>query len=632
MTRILLFCLGLLSLCGPVFADERILAYHSDVQVFVDGSLEVTETIRVRAAGQEIKRGIYRDFPTDYRDRFGNRVRVDFAVAGVTRDGVAEPWHTAAHGSGVRVYIGREDIFLAPGEYRYALTYRTNRQLGFFADHDELYWNVTGNDWAFPIDAASCAVRLPATIPAGELRPEAYTGPRGANGVDYQAGIGSDGIVTFAATRPLSKGEGLTVVVAWPKGHVTAPSRQQEMAWLLHDNRSWVVALAGTLLLLGYYLLAWVLVGRDPEAGVILVRYEPPAGVSPAAARFVREMGYDHKAFAAALVNLAVKGAVEIREEDGVFTITRTGRPPDTLAPGEKVLLKELLGSSIALEQRNHATIRRALKAHEEALRLSHEKIHFLRNRGWLFPGIVASLALFLGVVFTLESPDRMAGGAFMSVWLTFWSIGVYALGTKVWLAWRTADSALRVIAAGVVTLFALPFFGAEVAVLYFLGTQVAPALPAVILAAIGINVLFHQLLKAPTRAGRQLLDQLAGFRHYLEVAEQDEMNFRHPPQKTPELFEKYLPYALALEVEQQWAERFAGVIAGLGGAEGHYQPSWYHGSRWSGTRHGGFATALGSSLSSAVASSSAAPGSSSGSGGGGSSGGGGGGGGGGGW
>lgn len=633
MKRLWLLLLLLAGLGTPALADERILSFHSDIQVNADGSMQVVETIRVRAEGQEIKRGIYRDFPTDYRDRFGNRVRVDFAVVGANRDGVTEAWHSTRQGEGVRVYLGQQDVYLDPGEYLYALTYRTNRQLGFFADHDELYWNVTGNDWAFPIDAASCTVRLPDVIPAGALTPEAYTGPRGDQGTDYRAEVGADGAVQFAATRPFELGEGLTIVVAWPKGYIAEPTRQEQAVHLLRDNRGWVIGLLGMALLLGYYLVAWVLVGRDPEAGVIIVRYEPPTGISPASARIVREMGYDHKTFVAALVNLAVKGAVEISEEDDKYTLTRTGHYPENLAPGEKVLLKELLGGgSLKLEKSNHATIGKALKAHEAALRLNNEKRYFLTNRRWLFPGIAASMLVFAAVVFTLDDPGRMATGAFLSFWLTLWSIGVFALGTKVWLAWRSVDSIPDVIGALFISLFALPFVGAEVAALVVLGTEVTPALPVVIVAAIVINGLFHQLLKAPTRAGRQLLDQMEGFRQYLEVAERDEMNFRNPPERTPQLFERYLPFALALDVEQRWTERFAEIFARLQDGGGQYQPVWYHGSHWSTHDLGGFSDALGSSLGAAVASSATAPGSSSGSGGGGSSGGGGGGGGGGGW
>jgi uncharacterized membrane protein YgcG len=632
----LLLLLLLLGTLSHALAEERILDYHSDIEVIANGALQVTETIRVHSEKRQIKRGIYRDFPTVYRDRFGNHVQVGFEVVDVKRDGRTEDWHTQSIKDGVRVYIGNKDVYLDSGDYTYQLSYRTNRQLGFFADHDELYWNVTGNFWSFPIDAASARVVLPPGIPRERLVPEAYTGPRGAQGQDYRANIDYDGSVHFAATRVLSKGEGLTIVVAWPKGYVVEPTRSEKVNAFFHDNRSWVVLLAGLCVLLVYYLLAWVMVGRDPQAGVIITRYEPPPGVSPAAARFVERMGYDHKAFAAALVNLAVKGLVEITEVDDEYTLKRTAKDPDNLSAGEKVILKHLFrkqkGASITLEQGQHATIRKALKAHEAALRYNSEKLYFLRNRAWLVPGIIASLMLFAVVVYSLPNQEIKISGLFLSIWLSFWTLGVFALGNKVWHAWRTIHSPAETIGAIFITLFSIPFFAAEVFVFIMLGAQISAAIPVVLLSAIAINILFHYLLKAPTRAGRQLLDQLAGFREFLDVAEREEMNFRNPPEKTPELFERYLPYALALGVEQQWMERFAGLFLRLEATGEQYQPGWYHGQNWQLHDFGSFSHSIGDSLGSAVASSSAAPGSSSGMGGGGSSGGGGGGGGGGGW
>ena len=238
----------------------------------------------------------------------------------------------------------------------------------------------------------------------------------------------------------------------------------------------------------------------------------------------------------------------------------------------------------------------------------------------------------FGAVIAALPDGGMMASGAFLCFWLTGWTLGVVMLGRQVWSAWRRADSALTMLGALFVTAFATPFFAAEVIVIGMLGHQVSPALPVVLIGGVAGCVLFYRLLKAPTRAGRRLLDQIAGFRDYLQVAERDEMNFRNPPDKTPELFERYLPYALALGVEQPWAERFAGLLQRLENQGEVYRPGWYHGSRWSGQGIGDFSRSLGSSLGAAVASSASAPGSSSGSGGGGSSGGGGGGGGGGGW
>jgi len=175
-------------------------------------------------------------------------------------------------------------------------------------------------------------------------------------------------------------------------------------------------------------------------------------------------------------------------------------------------------------------------------------------------------------------------------------------------------------------SLFSVPFLTGEVAGLNFFGMQAGLPPTFVFLGMILMNALFYELLKAPTRIGRQVLDEIEGFRVYLSVAEEDRLNFIHPPEETPELFEKFLPYAMALGVENEWGERFAGILNRAG-----YKPGWYAGPHWSHMHPGGFASGLSSGISSSVSSASAAPGSSSGTSGG-SSGGGGGGGGGGGW
>ena len=135
------------SLCLASFAaapagaasDERILSFRSDIEVHADATMTVTETIVVRAARNQIKRGIYREFPTTYQDRFGNTVGVGFHVLSVTRDGRTEPYHIRDASNGKRVYIGDKDVILKPGRYSYRLTYTTDQQLGFFEDFDELY-------------------------------------------------------------------------------------------------------------------------------------------------------------------------------------------------------------------------------------------------------------------------------------------------------------------------------------------------------------------------------------------------------------------------------------------------------------------------------------------------------------
>ncbi|MGD8345904.1 MAG: DUF2207 domain-containing protein, partial [Lysobacterales bacterium] len=96
-------------LASAAVADERILDYRSDIEVHDDGWLTITETLRVQAEGQQIRRGIYRDFPTRYRDRLGNHVKVEFQPVAVLRDGASEPWHTEERSNGVRIYAGSAD-------------------------------------------------------------------------------------------------------------------------------------------------------------------------------------------------------------------------------------------------------------------------------------------------------------------------------------------------------------------------------------------------------------------------------------------------------------------------------------------------------------------------------------------
>nr|WP_305908345.1 DUF2207 domain-containing protein [Methylomarinum sp. Ch1-1]MDP4521170.1 DUF2207 domain-containing protein [Methylomarinum sp. Ch1-1] len=182
---ILFFALSLLPPTGH--ATETIHRFDSEISIHRDASMQVVETITVSAEGNQIKHGIYRDFPTDYRSPSGQRYQVGFKVLGASRDGHPEPFHITKRSNGVRIYIGAKNHYLEPGTYTYTLRYQTNRQLGFFADHDELYWNVTGHGWRFPIQKATATVHFPASMPENSVALAAYTGKTGQQGSDYLA-------------------------------------------------------------------------------------------------------------------------------------------------------------------------------------------------------------------------------------------------------------------------------------------------------------------------------------------------------------------------------------------------------------------------------------------------------------
>ena len=636
MKRILLIFLILLVLFPWIaFAEggERIISYDSFITVKPAGDMTVTETIKVAGEGMQIKHGIYRDFPTRYKDKYGNTMKVVFEFQAAQKDGKPEPWRTEERDNGVRVYIGSKDVTLKPGEYTYALTYRTDRQLGFFEKHDELYWNVTGNAWEFTIEKASATVELP---PGAEvLSTEAYTGFSGEKGTDFTTGRDNQGRAVFSTTKPLNPQEGLTIVVMWPKGFVQEPTRTEKTKAFFEDNGSAIAGAAGIVVLLIYYLLTWLMIGKDPEKGVVIPLYEAPKGFSPAAMRYVMRMGFDDEAFAAAVVNMAVKGYLTINEgENGDYTLIRKGKDDNGLSRDEMRIAQQLFcnRTSLAIKTENHATIKQAIKDHQKSLAVEYEKIYFLTNKNTLVPGLVISVIALVAIVI-LGTSKILAG--FMTIWLAGWSAGCATLVYLAFKAWRTAitDHAKRIfnfIMAFFITLFSLPFLGGEGLGLWMFST--ATSVPAVlcIFIIVLLNILFYHLMKAPTIKGRQAMDQIEGLKLYLSVAEKDRLNQLNPPEKTPEVFEKFLPYALALGVEQEWCDQFADVLA-LARAGNGYTPAWYKGSHFSAGGVAGLASGLGA-MSSSISSSSSPPGSSSGGSGGGSSGGGGGGGGGGGW
>lgn len=640
---LLLVCLCLCAI--PALAQsERILDFHSAIQVRESGSMDVVETIRVHSAGNQIRHGIYRDFPTRYADHLGYRYVVGLEVHAATRDNLPEQFRVEDRDNGKRIYLGRADFLVPQGDHAYSISYTTGRQIGFFADHDELFWNVTGNGWVFPIDQSSAVVRLPGGISPDAVHVSGYTGPQGSLAHDLTAAAADDGSYAFAATRPLGANEGLTILLAWPKGFVTPPTQEQRIRYFLEDNSEAAVAGAGLGVILGYYFVVWSLVGRDPAPGAIVTLYEPPPGLSPAGMRYLVRMSPDNKGFASAVLDMAVKGYLRIQEQSSSYMLTRTGNGRSMLTSEEQAAADTLFlnDSSILLENENHTRISDAVAALNAWLKNAEDKIYFVTNGRYMAPAVLLSIATLLWMVL-LQSPAKMFLAAFLTVWLSLWTLGVFrmvSLAVRLWksiLASGSVKPGVTLTQAVFLSIILVPFLAFEIGGLVLLGTSTSLTLVAVLLASAILHALFHYLLKAPTRAGRSVLDKIEGFKRYLTAVDGDRLSRAAPVEKTPEVFEKFLPYALALDVEQAWTEKFSSVLNGAR-ANGQnsiaYSPAWYSGSAWSDLGAGGFVGSLSGSLASAISSSSSAPGSSSGGGGGGGggSGGGGGGGGGGGW
>jgi uncharacterized membrane protein len=410
----------------------------------------------------------------------------------------------------------------------------------------------------------------------------------------------------------------------------------------IHDNRSSFAGLFGLVVLFVYYFTVWLRHGKDPAEGTIIPLYEPPDKFSPASMRFITNMGFDNKVFSAAIINMAVKGYITIREKNNDYTLIKTGADDSALSRDEKVAAARLFASSakeVKVGIANRGAFNGARVELQRSLQNSLEKIYFFTNKKYFIIGLCISFLVMIGST-VLGKKDGQPVAAFMSFWLTGWTFGVAAILMQVVSLWKSVasggkQSRLLIFRAAFLSLFAIPFVVAEIGgiVAFTLATSVFVII--VMAMMVFINILFYRLMKAPTLVGRKILDKIEGFKMYLSTAEKNRLNLLNPPDRTPELFEKYLPYAFALDVDQEWSEQFSDVMSRAYAPDTGSGPRWYSGPSWHTMGVSGFTSSLGSSLTSAVSSassSSSSPGSSSGGGGGGSSGGGGGGGGGGGW
>lgn len=550
---------------------EKINAWHTDLTVAPDGQLTVIEAINVHVEGIEFKRGIVRRLPLRFTDHNGRTHRVAYDLRSVQVFGATSPYHTATEGGDLVVYVGSEGNFLEPGDYPYTLTYTTKGQLGFFPDFDEIYWNVNGNGWAFAVDSISALIHLP---PAAQVqRTACYTGVLGSTENACRDSV-IDARTVFFTGRAMDMYEGLTVAVGFQKGVVAEPPPPTFL------ERYAIPVFGGgiTLLLLIYYAFTWVRFGRDPERPTVVPLFEPPDGLSPASVAMVMKGRYDDDHITPAMIHLAVKGHIRIEEKKEDVLLGLFSRTVYTIV--------KLKGGS-GLPREEQELLNRMFGSGRDRFTIS----------GTYDPSVQSMASAYRGALRNQWNDFLTQGNNLRFWWIPILVVIGCAIGLLVLYAnaWGDHDG------------------------LYIAGFVVAN---------IVLFLLYQYLIRRPSLEKLALRARLQGFRMYLSAAEEKQLQHFNPPTMTPEVFERYLPYAIAFGVAQVWGDRFQDLIDRALVDPG-YRTTWYSGRVMS---YGAFSHSMSSSFSSSVQSSSTPPSKSGGSGGGGSSGGGGGGGGGGGW
>ena len=570
-----------------------ITSFNSTYIVRPDRSIDVVEHIDVDF-GPLQRHGIYRDIPVRYRKVVGSglpisagKVSVGLAVESVT-DGAGHELSTKMErGDRVRIRIGDADQ-LVTGKQSYVLHYKLASGLGFFDDHDELYWQVTGTEWPVPILHATAEVTIAtpaatATLDSAGWSAWCYAGwAESSSSERCKAALVRAGEYHFESGR-LEPGEGLTLVAAFPKGVVPAPTAVEKIGAIV--AKWWPAALPIVALIFMFNL--WWRRGREPSAGSIVPVWRPPQGIPPGAAGALLDQRAGMDDVVATLLDMAVRGYVTIHE-------VQLGGPMG-LAEGNSFTAKALrtlgLGATDWELQRTDKPDGGDLTAYEESVlqgvfegtpcrRMSELHNEFYKHLPEIKKGMYGFLVekgLFP------RSPE--------SVRNRYVVIGVIFAFAGVWLAISTANF---IIGVGMV-------------------------LTAIIFLA------FANAMPAMTVEGARRWRDIKGLEEYIRRADKEQLEFSQGPERTTHLFETLLPYAVALDVSDIWVKQFATVLASS-------PPTWYTGSVPGRFDAHHFQSGLSDFRSAATKTMGSSPGSSSGSGGGGSVGGGGGGGGGGSW
>lgn len=594
--------------------QEAILDYQVEITILTDADIEVTENITVRAEGNMIQRGIYRSIPTIRPDEAGRNEPAPIKILTILRDGQPEDYHTEKTKENLTIYIGNKSHILEPGVYTYQLTYRSSNQIGYFEEYDELYWNVIGPDWAFPIHNFGVKIKLPDG--ADYLQGSCYTGRPGstASNCMISAGAGDYDVVS-RSDQGLRAGEGFTVAVAWPKGFV------EQLSASVYSF-SWINLLlygVGLIIFIFYGYRLWQEVGMDPPAVSVVPDWHPPEGLSPAEMSYVHYRKISTKAISAALVSAAIKGAIRIENKRRQFTFQRIGHP-ENLEVEERAIVDRLLPPGTDWFELKSSTYKRYESAKSDfnaALRVKLRIQDYFKHN-WKEAALGSGLLALIATVALSAGLYSLVSHWIVSSIITFLLLvaGIVAVTVPFyihkWYKW------LIIIP---VWMFSTVFFTMFYVQLWYYPSA---AFWAMFIGGLTIFLAgyYNYLIFAPTEKGQQTTSAIKGFRMYLDKSEKAMLEYFTPPEQTPELFEKMLPFAIALGVENRWGKKFKKVLDEAI-EKGTYAPIWYAGNiHQINTLHSNFQTSV----------SHAAPKSSSGSGGGGFSGGGGGGGGGGGW
>ncbi len=403
----------------PVKAEE-IKNFNTQIFINKDGTINITEKI-VYDFGFEKHHGIFRTIPFIKKNKEGKKYLLEFKeIKVVDENNNPYSFQQTKDGENLKLKIGDPNKTIT-GIHTYIISYKFLGAISYFSDHDELYWNITGNDWLVPISEASVNIFLPKGIKKDEVKTECYTGSYGSSEKNCQFYLLHDRIedgIFVKSIQVLNKGEGLTIVVGFPK-NIVAVLEPKEYKSFWETFLGKIIGLLIKIAVLFWYIILpfyiiyrWFKHGRDPKSvdvGEVRAWFDPPKTpdgkrfLTPAEVGVLGDETVDLKDISATIVDLARRGFLLIEErKKGEFWLVKKEKPTDKLLPFEKILINEFFKNKQEINLRKTKLYKEVEKVMEAVYKqvveekLFPENPQLIRNMYLIF----VIIGLFTGNIF----------------------------------------------------------------------------------------------------------------------------------------------------------------------------------------------------------------------------------------
>ncbi len=518
---ILSFTLFFIIFASPVSAAENwvIDNFKSQINIQSDGKVEVTETIDVNFGSLQ-KHGIFRDIPYIYYSDSGSNIYTEIEIKTVTQNGVTTPVKESKTGNYIRLQIGDANKTIS-GKLQYQIKYLATGVLRSFEEHDELYWDVTGNGWPVPITKTEALVTLPQT---GLIKATCFQGVSGSK-TPCNLNLSPPTRVTFITSRPLNVSEGLTIVLGYKKGlvriiQVTPPPTVSYSSSepSVYPPNGWAF-LISLIVGVGSIFWWWKKKGQEQSLGAIMVEYFSPDNLRPAEVGTLLDERADTLDVSATIIDLAARGFLTIEEKEKKwlfgstdYTLTRKSKDDSNLLNYERQLLDKIFaeGDIVKLSELKNEFYDDLVEVKQELYKDIVNKRYFPTN-----PEKVKGRYMTLGI-----------GVAILSIIIFF--IGLFE-------------------PAGILSGLGL----------------------ALIIVGFILLILSRSFAKR-TSLGNQAFKKILGFKLFMEKVETYKQRFM----EKENFFNELLPYAIVFGITEKFAQAFKDL--GLNPS----QPSWYISNR----------------------------------------------------